>query len=408
MPSASAPTITRLTSDGKGGLYMIIGSHLCHYCPPPADIREDQVDVEKDVMPSIVFTSENGIPLSSAMAISPKGDMVAIVDMAKNVTILNRAQDGTIVLRGILEKGAMCATFSSEETLLIGDKFGDIVQFSLAAKLNGGAKSPSLEPPVKGTIIAGCVSMVTDLAICGGRNAILMADRDEKVRLIRRDKPWIIDGFCLEHTEYVAGIGIIEASPLWMVSLGGDARLILWDLHDQPRSEQILRVGEDKGEDGTEFTPFCLCMSTSSLSFFTRGDKDNSTIYTFDIDCSGTTPRILESPRMVDLNEPVMALAYCNHDTLIMATEHGRLLTLPKGQDEAKELISLESFVSSLSPTSGAHPGFDPLEMAATLRKRRYQFESATKRRRQTQSRGQPGQDDGDDGESDCATPTIP
>lgn len=385
---------------------MIIGSHLCHYHHLPANMQGDRVgDGEDSTMPSIVFTSANGVPLTPAMAVSPTGNMVAIVDVAKNVTVLNPVQDGAIRLRGILERGAMCAIFSSEESVLIGDKFGDIVQFSLAAaELKGTTGSP-----VKGTIISGCVSMVTDLAICEGRNAILMADRDEKVRLIRRDKPWIIDGFCLGHTEYVAGIGIIKASPLWMVSLGGDARLILWDLHGHPRNEQTIRVREDNNS-GHGFNPFGFCVGRASLSFFTRGDKDSSTIYTFEFDCSGASPRILESPRMVELDEPAMALAYHNDDTLIVATGNARLLTVPREQDNACQLISLKRFVSSLPLTSGTHPGFDPLITANALRKRRYQFESATKRRRKALSSKKQGQDGGDDSgaddsDKDCPSP---
>lgn len=371
MSPAPPPVVTKMIADGKGGLYMAAGSHLCH-------LATDGAGGTETVTLSPTFATEGGVPLSPAMAISPAGDMVAVIDMAKNVTVLDTTKGG-VLLRGVLEKGAMCAVFSSKGTLLVGDKFGDIAQFSLA---DGGDKvnvSPALGP-VKATVIAGCVSMVTDLAIYEQGDAILMADRDEKIRVIGRRKPWIIDGFCLGHTEYVAGIGLLGPSSSWMVSLGGDARLILWDLHDCTRTEQVISVVDSKGD--SDFDPFSFCVGASSLSFFTRGSQGSSTVYTFDFDTSGAIPAISSSPRTVDLDELVTALAYCTGDTLVVATERGGLLTMDKGQGKPSEVASLERFTSSLPPTSTAHPTFSPLTVASTLRKRRYQFESATKRRR--------------------------
>jgi hypothetical protein len=126
--------------------------------------------------------------------------------------------------RGTLDKAAMSATFDKHENVLVGDKFGDIVRFD--------------KTDFKCTVVAGCVSMVTDLLTTP--RYMIMADRDEKIRLINADHPVLIERFLLKHTEYVSGIVLVGEQ---LVSIGGDGCLMLWAL-DKEEPLQVFQAGE--------------------------------------------------------------------------------------------------------------------------------------------------------------------
>lgn len=61
------------------------------------------------------------------------------------------------------------------------------------------------------------------------RTWIVSADKDEHIRVTRYPQSYIIEGFCLEHTSYVAKL----LAPSWdkktLISGGGDDYLIKWD-----------------------------------------------------------------------------------------------------------------------------------------------------------------------------------
>ncbi|PJF16574.1 tRNA (guanine-N(7)-)-methyltransferase non-catalytic subunit [Paramicrosporidium saccamoebae] len=118
----------------------------------------------------------------------------------------------------------MSATFDKHGNVLVGDKFGDIVRFN--------------KTDFKSTVVAGCVSMVTDLLATP--QYIIMADRDEKIRLINADHPVLIERFLLQHTEYVSGIVLAGEQ---LVSIGGDGCLMLWALEKEVPL-QVFRVGD--------------------------------------------------------------------------------------------------------------------------------------------------------------------
>ena len=73
-------------------------------------------------------------------------------------------------------------------------------------------------------MIAGHISLLTDMIV--NDDFILTCDRDEKIRITLRDRPWIIDQFLLEHREYVSRMVILGTEHL--ISGGGDKELMLW------------------------------------------------------------------------------------------------------------------------------------------------------------------------------------
>ena len=192
-------TVIKIVADDHvGRIYLAYGAYVLQYSP------------DKNTF-SALYVGKS--PITRAMAISPIEGLVAIIDMDKNIQLLNAS--GQAKKRGKLEKGAMCAVFANDSTLLVGDKFGDIIQFS--SKENSDLDRQT---------IAGGVSIVTELLLW--KDYILMGDRDEKIRLINLKFPFIIERFLLEHTEYVAAMGLLGEDRL--ISFGGEGQAILWDL----------------------------------------------------------------------------------------------------------------------------------------------------------------------------------
>ncbi|KAL8774747.1 MAG: hypothetical protein Q9209_000686 [Squamulea sp. 1 TL-2023] len=89
-------------------------------------------------------------------------------------------------------------------------------------------------------LLLGHVSLLTDL-ICvsvskpsiaepSERTYIITADRDEHIRVSRgMPQAYIIEGFCLGHTQFVSKLCIPCWNPQWLISGGGDDYLLVWD-----------------------------------------------------------------------------------------------------------------------------------------------------------------------------------
>lgn len=90
--------------------------------------------------------------------------------------------------------------------------------------------TPKDEPAFEHTLLAGHVSMLTamTLAVKGSRRYIVTADRDEHIRLSRFiPHAHIIEGFCLGHANFVSALALPTQDIL--VSGGGDSELFVWD-----------------------------------------------------------------------------------------------------------------------------------------------------------------------------------
>jgi WD40 repeat protein len=154
--------------------------------------------------------------LTRAAGLSADGTLLVACDVNKTIHLF-RTVDFCELATGMLDKAAINATFAGDD-ILIADKFGDVIRFS---KPDG---------PWRGTVIAGCISVSTDLIVTNRH--VILADRDEKIRLIDRKFPVLIERFLLAHTEYVAAVRMLGDR---LVSIGGDKLIILWDVDaDEP------------------------------------------------------------------------------------------------------------------------------------------------------------------------------
>ncbi|KAL8781374.1 MAG: hypothetical protein Q9213_006029 [Squamulea squamosa] len=89
-------------------------------------------------------------------------------------------------------------------------------------------------------LLLGHVSLLTDL-ICvsiskssiaesSERTYLITADRDEHIRISRgMPQAHIIEGFCLGHTQFVSKLCIPCWNSQWLISGGGDDYLLVWD-----------------------------------------------------------------------------------------------------------------------------------------------------------------------------------
>ncbi len=170
---------------------------------------------------------------------------------------------------------------TSDQTIIIGDKFGDVYSLPLFPKPyqeNTESPGPTAVPappyrPVatektvhskanlralqeqtrqaeqggmkksKGSLafehelLLGHVSMLTDLVVAShkaedkaatSRTYILTADRDEHIRISRGPpQTFVTEGYCLGHREFVSKICLLDPNNL--VSGGGDDEIFLWD-----------------------------------------------------------------------------------------------------------------------------------------------------------------------------------
>lgn len=264
------------------------------------------------------------VPLTRAVSVSRTLTLLVACDTAKTVHLFRIKSDVDAeaglelveVATGRLEKSAMCAAFDAQDCVLVGDKFGDVVRFPL-----------DFEEAWSGKIIAGCVSMVTDMAVTPDGASIVWADRDEKIRLVNSQYPFLIERFLLAHTEYVAAVRFVPASGTLLVSVGGDQKLILWDV-GEAEPLQTVKIDANIAED--DFNPVSLAVNHSGTEIALLID-DYPHVLLFDLANSRISPR----PRIVELQlpglQPVAAYYEQSENRLLISgrdRQHSRPLLL--------------------------------------------------------------------------------
>jgi len=177
-----------------------------------------------------------------------------------------------------------------QQTILVGDKFGDVYQLPLLPKTEasndsapksdenhirkyapaasektvhskanlralqeqlrqaekGNVKKTKETPDFEHTLLLGHVSMLTDLLIAQHATAegvtrtyIITADRDEHIRVSRGPpQSYVTEGYCLGHDEFASKLCLLNPRfPQLLVSGGADTNLRFWDWTKQ---ESIL------------------------------------------------------------------------------------------------------------------------------------------------------------------------
>jgi len=162
----------------------------------------------------------------------------------------------TLKAEGTAAKRVSTLTFAHTGTdLLAADKFGDVWSYTFGGPHQAvggaaGASVPATPTPALPTatptaaaatsapvgltasLLMGHLSIVTDLVVGSDNDLLITSDRDEKIRVSRYPKAFVVEGFCLGHFQFVTCVHIPahqQGKQRLLLSGGGDGLLILWD-----------------------------------------------------------------------------------------------------------------------------------------------------------------------------------
>ena len=237
----------------------------------------------------VVFTHPEGRKWSSVAAVCEDETLLAICDCEKNLYLFEIPSPNTFKPVSVPMHLAKTATsvkftdFPSEKTLLVSDKFGDVLRFQMGEEFDCWAResrkdSKSLSIHTKATgikrsveeveaaeeeidlqgkeesgseahhcTIIGHISMVTDLHVLPLESSsnfpgglIVTCDRDEKVRLTLADQPERIHSFGMVHREFVGTLSVCPGSKR-IYSAGGDSFVAEWQIEGENDSKLSLK-----------------------------------------------------------------------------------------------------------------------------------------------------------------------
>ena len=241
---------------------------------------------------------------SPVAALSDDEKLFAVCDCEKNLFIYEIIMDNnsnvSFNLLSVPMHLAKTATsvkftnFPANPTVLVADKFGDVLRFQVGAEFDRWAqesrknsKTLSIHTKTKQQnkrgaskiisdeaddlaydsngleesesqsqdaseahhcTIIGHISMITDLQVLPIKGAlgglIITADRDEKVRLTRADFPERIHSFGLIHHEFVGSSAVCQATQTFF-SAGGDKFIAEWCLQNSNPDSSNTSDGVD-------------------------------------------------------------------------------------------------------------------------------------------------------------------
>ncbi|KAI6122323.1 WD40-repeat-containing domain protein, partial [Pisolithus croceorrhizus] len=125
--------------------------------------------------------------------------------------------------------------FSKDDDILVADKFGDVVRYTLRPDLSVTPRmsvddaSTSHENPSGGVLVLGHASVLTCCHLTPDQRFIVTSDRDEHIRVSWYPEGYVIESYCLGHEKYVSAIHIPPSAPASLISGGGDPDLKIWD-----------------------------------------------------------------------------------------------------------------------------------------------------------------------------------
>ncbi|CAB3408443.1 unnamed protein product [Caenorhabditis bovis] len=145
-------------------------------------------------------------------------NLLAIGTNEKLLHILKISDDGLTakhIIAGIVPKAPTSCVFDKENAhVIIGDRAGEVHKMEIATG--------------KVVEIAGAISMILDVGLSTDGKHLILADRDEKIRILRYPESFVIENICLGHTEYVKSIAFQSNGTIW--SGGGDGHLRHWNM----------------------------------------------------------------------------------------------------------------------------------------------------------------------------------
>lgn len=180
---------------------------------------------------SIKFESPNK---SFIYSFSTENDsFITYSDLYKNLYLLNQNFEiiKSFQCKKLLSFISLCPN-SSPPLIYTADNTGDITLYGTNEKSKEKEEREEKEKErnttntinEEGQVIFGHLSIITSLQV--SKDWILTADRDEKIRLSHKSKPFLIEAFLLGHRTFISKARMIRDDLIY--SIDGDGLLIKW------------------------------------------------------------------------------------------------------------------------------------------------------------------------------------
>ncbi|XP_018015770.1 tRNA (guanine-N(7)-)-methyltransferase non-catalytic subunit trm82, partial [Hyalella azteca] len=172
---------------------------------------------------------------------------------------------------------------SSSDHVLVADKTGDVLQFSLAdasskdiSSANKSSSNEEFEECSPAPVILGHLSMLLSISMSHCGRYVATGDRDEKIRVSHYPRAHNIASFCLGHSEFVGQLRPMPSHAHLLLSASGDGTIRLWNLDDgkelsmidtHEHSQSLMVVSKiTKSDDAAKSASSPKSPSTSSAS----------------------------------------------------------------------------------------------------------------------------------------------
>jgi len=210
--------------------------------------------------------SNSRIDTNDIVDFALNGSTIAVAFNDKTVQILDFKNDSFNVTKTTqVQKRPTSIVFHPEnKNVFLADKTGDIYELDFETTCDD-------QRP-----ILGHVSML--LSIAASEKYILSADRDEKIKVSLLDKPVVIHGYLLGHTQFVRNV---YCRSLFAVSFSGDFTVKLWNL-DTCEEISSLNVPETAifmRENLTQTGYQVICSDQNIIEVTINGDVLESESY---------------------------------------------------------------------------------------------------------------------------------
>jgi len=174
---------------------------------PVPEVEEKEGSQEKGKVPRAEGTAY-------IMGLATCGECVAVISNNKVVETFDRKfqkQASTVAIK------RPTSVQVTNKNVVISDKSGDAYSYDLSL--------------TNQKYLLGHVSVVMDMVLTPDHKFLITCDRDEKIRVSHFPNCYNIETYLLGHEEYV--LQILLLSPNILLSVGGDQKLLLWDLSSQ-------------------------------------------------------------------------------------------------------------------------------------------------------------------------------
>jgi tRNA (guanine-N(7)-)-methyltransferase subunit TRM82 len=246
-------------------------------------------------------------------------------------------------------------TFETQDTVLVGDKFGDVYAQDI--------EDAEIPLPESREPILGHVSLLVDVVAAeleDGQKFVITADRDEHIRVTQYPKSWIIDRWLYGHYEFVSCILQLQDRRNLLVSGGGDKFICLWDW-TLGKLLQVETLTIDDSEVSVK--KMLLVPSSDLLVLFTEGSSQVLYYRVGD--------NVLEHAGSITVPYPVASIAVDSDTLFVSYVTDGDVLIGAFSHSTRKAILSNAcTAISSLGSTDVSVGNKVALDTISQLRKR--------------------------------------